>query len=153
MDRMDLTCPQCGAVMEYSQAERLLRCPHCGQQMLVDDGRVQVDGDSFLEAGYRFEQGRIMARQEAEEQRRLQQEAAETAMRQEMQRRSAHNLACFWGSLMIMAISFFLAKELTWTCGVGVAVWAFADRRVRGSVRAWVICIALYCCLWRLIFG
>jgi DNA-directed RNA polymerase subunit RPC12/RpoP len=153
MQKMDLTCPRCGAAMAYEPADRLLRCPHCGLQMLVDDGRVQVDGDSFLEAGYRFEQGRILARQEAEEQERRRQAEAEAAARQELERQKVHNWSCFWGSLILAFASLFFPEWVCWACAAGIVTWAFADRRVTRGVRIWVVCMALYIFLWRLIFG
>lgn len=67
MELMDLSCPKCGAAMDYDEKKRLAKCPHCGMSLLVSDDRLQVDGDSFEEAGYRFERGRRRARREADD--------------------------------------------------------------------------------------
>ena len=67
MEQMDLSCPKCGAAMDYDEKKRLAKCPHCGMCLLVSDDRLKVDEDSFEEAGYRFERGRRRARREAED--------------------------------------------------------------------------------------
>ena len=152
MDKMDLTCPQCGAAMAYDQAQRLLRCPHCGRQTLVDDGRVQVDGDSFLEAGYRFEQGRMMAQREAAEEARRQELARQAAAARELKQLRRWNTLCLVLSFL-MPFTMFLPKWAALAAAAVLAGWAVADRRIAGTAKVIACCFALPVIAWRLIFG
>lgn len=64
MRLIDLKCPSCGASLQIDMEAQQAFCPHCGHQLIVDDGRMKADGASFRDAGYQFEQGRMQAQRE-----------------------------------------------------------------------------------------
>ena len=64
MRLIELKCPSCGANLRLDMEAQQAFCPHCGHQLIVDDGRVRADSRSFHEAGYQFERGRMQAQRE-----------------------------------------------------------------------------------------
>ena len=152
MDRMNMMCPQCGAAMDYDTATAILRCPHCGMRMLVDDGRFRVDGESFEDAGYRFEQGRMQAQREAAQEAERQRLARLAAIRQEQKRVSRHNRLCLLASFLLLFTSA-MPKPLGLTLAGAVFVWAVADKRIAGTAKVIAICFTLTVAAWRLVIG
>ena len=142
MDRMNMMCPQCGAAMDYDPATAILRCPHCGVRMLVDDGRVRVDGESFEDAGYRFEQGRMQAQREAAQEAERLRLAREAAYLREQKRRKWDNLFCLLLTL-ILPFTSFLPKGIALSMAGAAVIWSMFDRRIAGVVKvmAWIFAL------------
>ena len=82
MKLVELTCPKCGATLQANPELETIMCNYCGNQFVLDDEVIHVQHDMSEEAGYKFEVGRMRARQEAEA-RKQEELAKEEARRQE----------------------------------------------------------------------
>lgn len=65
MKILDMTCQQCGAKLQVDMEKNQAVCPHCGNQVFVDDEVKHIQYDNAEEAGYMFEKGRQRAQAEA----------------------------------------------------------------------------------------
>lgn len=59
---LDLTCPKCGGTMEHNDAQKALRCPYCGHEVLLR----QTDAESIEAKAYARQKGILHANAEAE---------------------------------------------------------------------------------------
>ena len=70
MKLIKLICPNCGAQLEFDGSSQKAFCQYCGTELMLDQEKHRVEWDNAEEAGYRFEKGRMQARQEAQQQYR-----------------------------------------------------------------------------------
>ena len=64
MKLVEYECPNCGATIRPSEESKTVTCKFCGSDFAVDDGVTHIQYDNTLQAGYEFEKGRQMAREE-----------------------------------------------------------------------------------------
>lgn len=62
MDKIDLTCPQCGGTMEHDAGRETLHCPFCGYGAVLQ----RTDPGSIREKAYARQKGILQANAEAE---------------------------------------------------------------------------------------
>lgn len=66
MERIDLTCPKCRAIMEYNKEENEIVCPYCGHKELVEEKETIEDlTKRTMQESYAREKGRQIAEKEA----------------------------------------------------------------------------------------
>lgn len=63
-----LACPSCGGRLTVKPDDKVIECPYCKQQVVIDDKMTHVTHhiaqDDMEEAGYRFERGRQQAQKD-----------------------------------------------------------------------------------------
>ena len=64
MKIIELECPNCGATIRPSEGAKTVTCKFCGSDFAVDDGVTHLQYDNAMQAGYEFEKGRQLAREE-----------------------------------------------------------------------------------------
>lgn len=113
MRLVDMTCPQCGALLQVDDTKQEAVCSYCGAKLLIDDGEVHhhVHYDNAEDAGYKFEKGRQRAQAEAWQSQRV-------VYPQSMQRNESRRNTWLW----VLGWLFFFPAPLT------VLIW----RKVEG---------------------
>ena len=165
MRLIELKCPSCGALLQVDMNAQQAWCSHCGHQLIVDDERVRADGESFREAGYQFEQGRILARQEQAEREFAEQQAREAEIARQAQlalnesRRQARITRSFrWitailtGFFILDGIQLRLMSDFAVIAGAAlIAVFLLVCKRFSGTFRIALCAMLAFLVLYRLI--
>ena len=72
MKLIEISCPNCGAVLKTEADRKNLFCEYCGTALRIDEETVHLQYDDPEEAGYQFEKGRQRAIAEAREEKKAQ---------------------------------------------------------------------------------
>ena len=67
VEKIDLSCPQCGGNMERDTERQMLHCPYCGHEVMLQHN----DAASIKEKAYARQQGILQANAEAEKKKKL----------------------------------------------------------------------------------
>ena len=74
---VQITCPNCGGMLNIDEDKKKDYCQYCGTPVILDDEIKRVQVDVTEEAGYKFEKGRIKAQEEKIREERERRERAE----------------------------------------------------------------------------
>lgn len=65
MKLIDVTCSKCGATLHINTDDEVIKCEYCGNEFILDDvNNVNLNTSNADEIGYKFEKGRLKAREE-----------------------------------------------------------------------------------------
>lgn len=77
MKIVQITCPNCGGMLNIDEDKKKDYCQYCGTPVFLDDEVKRVQLDDAEDAGYKFEKGRIKAQEEKIQEERETRERAE----------------------------------------------------------------------------
>ena len=65
MNMVTMTCPNCGACLNYNEDDKNIKCEYCGSMVVIEDHVAHIEYEDPEEAGYQFEKGRQRALEES----------------------------------------------------------------------------------------